>query len=309
MEFDFRPCNFVQFERLPKEIRRMIYAISSDRDPDVNLYAPEKLLVRVFSELFSDSPRKPQYERLEYKFSLVLVNRQRASQVNFVNRETYREYLDRYPNFLQLRWPLPGVRSSPIRFNARIDTIQMDVPSLFAITDVATPLDSATGVGGNPGQGSPIGLNIQQLRGFDWIQKLEVNIQFAPDDPAAPIVPPLIPEDLFGIQWLRTNILTGLLGPMVQNDTIPNDMLPNTLLREYLSDTYYLYYSEEEDDNMFWDPDAFNVHDAYMRLDRNRHACMEAFFKIRETGDGSTVEPMSPGNGQLPGRMSAQGLL
>ncbi|KAL2063159.1 hypothetical protein VTL71DRAFT_6231 [Oculimacula yallundae] len=196
------------FNGLPVELRRMIYNLAADRDPDRNSFAPKRIHVKVHSQLrFLPPPlavvgQQTPEGQFRYDFWLEFRN-PAAHNVNFVNQETYRDYLDRYPNVLELRGH--HRLSDIVRFNAEIDTIVMHGLSLFILADFATPIASPVGPGGITGQGPPALLRSQQLLGFQLIQRLESNLS----------------NNMAGSRWLQANVLTGLMtGAFFVNNTL-----------------------------------------------------------------------------------------
>ncbi|KAH7323480.1 hypothetical protein BKA65DRAFT_555162 [Rhexocercosporidium sp. MPI-PUGE-AT-0058] len=149
-----------------------------------------------------------------YQYTWRLWGTDRSNPFNFINRASWEAYQTQNPHTLELR---DDARSEVVRLNADRDTMFMDIQSLFALSDYATP-NGVTGFGGRAfGYGPPAAQRRLRLLGFENIQHLGIPIPY----------PPLRQ----GITWLKQNVMTG---PMDQLPTPPGvlgDRAPYPALR------------------------------------------------------------------------------
>ncbi|KAL2067334.1 hypothetical protein VTL71DRAFT_1759 [Oculimacula yallundae] len=252
------------FNGVPLEVRRMIYALASDRDPD-NFFETKRIHIQVNSKLRIVPPPVPpagqQAPDGQYIYDFWIALRTRPHNINFVNQETYRDYLARYHDTLELRGHRN--RSDVVHFNAR------DAPSLFALADLATPLGVPIGISGHTGQGPPALLRSQQLLGFDVIQRIE----WPPHNN--------LTNRMLGAIWLQANVLGGLIQPFNPfNFPLSRLSTRTTLALHYRLQVYDTMLALPEAQRP--PPPAFrpNPLHAYQLLLENRTAVIDEFFRI-----------------------------
>lgn len=137
------------------------------------------------------------------RYDFDVTSPQRTPPKNTMDRETLRKFNLRYPHSLQLPNTDPsGPPSQIIRFNAAIDTIFMDVPSLRALHGYSRPSYNSKLGGQSPAR--------SRIKGFNLIQRLAI---------------PHPDNKITGIDWLKANVLTDLQYPISRDVTFPPNIV------------------------------------------------------------------------------------
>ncbi|PVH79926.1 hypothetical protein DL98DRAFT_588920 [Cadophora sp. DSE1049] len=153
--------------------------LASDRDPCQNFFEHQVIQVDVVQELRfvlpTDvaAPNGP-FPEGQFRYTFYISSPERHHYLNFITQQKYHDYLERYPDVLELRG---DPRTRPVRFKSQYDSIFMDIASLFALADFATPRGSPVGVGAVTGQGPPPFQRRQRLLNFNNIERLEWPLQ------------------------------------------------------------------------------------------------------------------------------------
>ncbi|KAH6718121.1 hypothetical protein BKA61DRAFT_572187 [Leptodontidium sp. MPI-SDFR-AT-0119] len=183
---------FPLFGRLPTEIRLRISYTVRERDNDLR-------------NGLTELPRTESLAEFGFAFDLfplVKVTQTTQLKIPWVNREVYHEH---FPDVLQLRRCDGRQAGNAVRFNARFDTIWIDLDSLRALYDYIRPCRRVPGQVTEGGYGPSIVERRRNLTGFDLIQRLMTPL------PATPTVD--------GIEYLRIHLFTGLTESIKMDET------------------------------------------------------------------------------------------
>ncbi|PVH75858.1 hypothetical protein DL98DRAFT_657810 [Cadophora sp. DSE1049] len=216
-----------QFGSLPYELRIQVWRYAIGANPcsggrTIRIYFRERLIfepartiLAVENDLRNGVVAQPQMHvraHFRFEFSLGAESLETTFRGQNVNREVRREF---YPNILHLHSP-DGRPTLPIRFNAKSDTIFMDLQSLRALYDFARPAIPGSGLLPAPGFGPSNAERQMMLIGFDQIQKLSTPLE-------GPVVD--------GVEFLNHRVLTGLTQPVGSITTYPGTdptvLIPN----------------------------------------------------------------------------------
>ncbi|KAG4430175.1 hypothetical protein IFR05_014334 [Cadophora sp. M221] len=211
---------FPQFALLPTEIRLRIWRAALDANLDgrgriVKVlfrrrlgYLPAYTMRERGNDLRSGITELPRIESpAEFGFAfdlfpLIKATESTQLQIPWVNKEVYHEY---FPDVLRLRRANGRQAGLAVRFNARFDTIWIDLESLRALYDYIRPSRRTPGQVSEGGYGPSIIERKRNLTGFDRIQRLMTPL------PATPTVD--------GIEYLRLRLFTGLTEPIQRDDS------------------------------------------------------------------------------------------
>ncbi|KAK0100578.1 hypothetical protein ONS95_007036 [Cadophora gregata] len=208
------PTDFQLFPRLPPELRLRIWRFAIGTDPDTRGrtiriifyqhvdHDPARLVLRSPNGI-AGQPQWGLEAQYRFLYSLSGAPSDAPFHGQFVNREVRREF---FPNFLHLHFP-DRRPTAPIRFNAVVDTIFMDLHSLRALYDFARP--EIPDLRHIPTRASDFSNADRRPRliGFNRIQIL-----------ATPMEGP----EVFGLVFLRRRIFTGLTQPVGTITTFPD---------------------------------------------------------------------------------------
>ncbi|PVH79927.1 hypothetical protein DL98DRAFT_588921 [Cadophora sp. DSE1049] len=216
--------SFPSFSKLPNDVQGIIWDMSNNmpririsNGVNVPEYG-EGRVIQVYitqTPYFQPIPHVPIVGRQpvppgRYEYRWRLWTSEAPNELDFINRDTWEEYQRRYPHRLELR---DDPRSEVVRFDANRDTIFVDIQSLFALSDYATPRGEP-GVGGQAyGHGPPEATRKAQLIGFENVQRLTIPISYPPERQ--------------GLTWLMKNVFTGIHPSIPGIESVPWDEAPN----------------------------------------------------------------------------------
>ncbi|KAK0117500.1 hypothetical protein ONS95_011840 [Cadophora gregata] len=216
--------SFPLFGALPVDVQNMVWK-NAKKKPCVTISNGvnipdhgEGRTIRVYitqSPYFQPIPDAPIAGRKpvppgRYEYRWRLRTSEAPCKLDFISRNTWEEYQRRFPHRLELR---DDPKSEVVRFDANRDTIAMDISSLFALSDYATPIGEP-GVGGQRyGHGPPEPTRELKLIGFENIQRLAIPMADHPQRQ--------------GLDWLIKNVFTGIHSSIPGVDTLREDEAPH----------------------------------------------------------------------------------